>query len=111
MKPKARNRTEDFIAKLEAVKLSPLEVLQRSIAMAEASADYKHMSETALSLLPYMAPTLKASEVTVDSTSTNRNVDMTQEELDAELARLEEMERLAGLKEETKPDADAESAD
>lgn len=111
MKPKARNRTEDFIAKLEAVKLSPLEVLQRSIAMAESNADYKHMSETALSLLPYMAPTLKASEVTVDSTSINKNVDMDMEDLEKELARLEEMERLAGLKEETKPDENAESTD
>lgn len=108
MKSKARSRTEDLIAKLEAVKLSPLEVLQRSIAMAEANADYKHMSETALSILPYVAPTLKASEVVVESNNTNRNVDMTLDELDAELAHLEELERLAGLKEETKPDEDAE---
>ncbi len=111
MKPKARSRTEDFIAKLEAVKLSPLEVLQRSIAMAEDKADYKHMSETALSLLPYMAPTLKASEVSIDSTSVNKNVDMNMDDLEAELARLEEMERLAGLKAEEGKDENAESAD
>lgn len=106
MKSRPHSRTEDLIAKLEAVKLSPLEVLQRSIAMAEANSDYKHMTEAALSVLPYMAPKLQASEVTVESNSTTRNVDMTLDELDAELKRLEELERIAGFAEETKPDAE-----
>lgn len=108
MKSKARSRTDALIAKLEAVKLSPVEVIQRALAMAEANGDYKNMSEVSLSVLPYMAPKLQASEVTVDSTSTNRNVDMSLDELDEELKRLEELERLAGLKDETYADAPAD---
>lgn len=107
MKSRAQTRTEDFIKKLEAVKLSPLEVLQRSIAMAEHKEDYKHMTEAALSILPYMAPKLQATEVVSESTSTNRNVDMSLDELEQELAKLEEMEKLAGMRAETETDEKA----
>lgn len=108
MKSRAQTRTEDFIRKLEQVKLSPLEVLQRSIAMAEQKEDYKHMTEAALSVLPYMAPKLQATEVVSESTSVSKNVDMTLDELEAELAKLEEMERLAGMRAETETDEEAE---
>lgn len=104
MKSRAQTRTEELIRKLEQVQLSPLEVLQRSIAMAEDKGDYKHMTEAALSVLPYMAPKLQATEVVSESTTINKNVDMTLDELDEELRKLEEMERLAGMHEETKPD-------
>lgn len=107
MKSRAQTRTEEFIKKLEAVQLSPLEVLQRSIAMAEHKEDYKHMTEAALSILPYMAPKLQATEVVSESNSTNRNVDMSLDELEAELKHLEEMERLAGMRAETETDEEA----
>lgn len=110
MKSRSQTRTEEFIKKLEAVCLSPLEVLQRSIAMAEHNEDYKHMTEAALSILPYMAPKLQATEVVSESTSINRNVDMSLDELEAELRNIEEMERLAGLAQETEDDREERSS-
>jgi len=108
MKSRSQSRTEEFIRKLEQVQLSPLEVLQRSIAMAEHKEDYKHMSEVALSVLPYMAPKLQATENTSESTVTSRNVDMTLDELEEELRKIEEMEKLAGMIEETGKDENSE---
>lgn len=108
MKSRAQTRTEDLIKKLEQVQLSPLEVLQRAIAMAEHKEDYKHMTEAALSILPYMAPKLQASEVISESNVTSRTVEMTADELDEEIRKLEEMERLAGLHEENTPDENSE---
>jgi len=111
MKSPSRSRTDELIRKLEQVQLSPLEVIQRAIAMAEDKQDYKHMTEAALSVLPYMAPKLQATEVVSESTVTSRNIDMTLDELDAELKKLEEMERLAGMHEEIRTDEDTESGD
>lgn len=111
MKSRAQTRTEDLIKKLEQVGLSPLEVLQRSIAMAEHKEDYKHMSEVALSVLPYMAPKLQATEVVSESTTTNRNVDMSLDELEEELRKIEEMEKLAGYAAETDEDENAKPSD
>ena len=111
MKSRAQTRTDSLLAKLEAVKLSPLEVLQRALAMAESNGDYKNMSEVALSVLPYMAPKLQATEVVSESTTTNRNVDMSLDELEEELRKIEEMEKLAGYAAETDEDENAKPGD
>lgn len=104
MNKKAQSRTDELIAKLAQINLSPIEVLSRSIAMAEDNNDYKHMSEVSLELMPYIAPKLKEAQVNFTADITARSCDMTPEELAAELKRLEEIERMAGLNDDDEQD-------
>lgn len=102
MKSRAQSRTEELIRKLEQVQLSPVEVIQRALAMAEDKGDYKEMSQVSLNMLPYIAPKLQASEVMSESTVTSMSGELSADEMRAELSRI----RAARALREKQDDAD-----